>query len=270
MLNITMKLGALIISILILAGCAATLGYRTVSSVKEQQAAAVRAEIELNHEREIRSRTEISRERLLMREPTGAGPAPSPAPTETKPIVEKPTIIETVRTISEKLFSASLAFVMVDKANVENTIKAQLLIDPNAKVENLEKQLTVKGKTTTGNIRVSNVVQAKLIAPDFDVTKITEEEQILSDDKPTEWEWSLKPKKAGTYEVNLSVTAIIDGHKHHLKSFEKTLVIEITREQIFMDWLGENYKWLVTTLLLPLVGFLFKEKFKDLFYKIIN
>jgi hypothetical protein len=255
---------------LVLAGCAATMSYRTSSSIKEQQATAMKAEIELKREREIRSRTEVDKERLLMREPTGSGPTPSPAPTETKPIVEKPIIIEKIKTISEKLFSASLAFVMVDKANIENTIKAQLLIDPNSKVENLEKQLTVKGKTTTGNIRVSNVVQAKLIAPDFDVTKITEEEQILSDDKPTEWEWSLKPKKAGTYEVNLSVTAIIDGHKHHLKSFEKTLVIEITKEQIFMDWFEENYKWLVTTLLIPLIGFLFKEKFKKLFAKIIN
>lgn len=192
-------------------------------------------------------------------EPKGSGPS------ITQPNIE---ITEKKDVVFKNLFKASLAFVTRETANINEDIKAQLLIDPSKTTETLVKDLTVKGSVISNQVNVSRIVKATLVAPDFVVTNITDEEQILSDVNTTEWLWKLTPKNAGTYEVNLSVSAIIKldnkESKHHIKTFDKTITIIVTKEQIFMLWIKENYKWLVTTFLIPLVIFAFKEKFKKL------
>lgn len=183
---------------------------------------------------------------------------------------DRPKVSEKVSSFTQKLFNAKLAFAMKEKANIDEDIKAQLLIDPKQS-SSLEGSLNVEGTPLVKTIKVSKIVKATLTAPDFDIARITDEEQILSDDAPTEWLWKLNPKSAGKYEVNLSVTAIIklDGResKHHLRTFDKTVIIEITKKQILSEWIKENYKWLVSTLLIPIFVFLFKEKFKKLLEK---
>lgn len=195
-------------------------------------------------------------------EPKGSGSTVvEPIVVERKPLV---SISESTDVFKNKLFSANLAFVVRDKANIADSVKAQLLIDTKKDLEVLSKELTVAGNVTTKQISVSRIVKATLVADNFDITNITENEQILTDNSSTEWLWTLKPKTAGKHEVNLSVTAIIkyEGKetKHHLKTFDKTITIEVTKEQLIIGWIKENYKWLITTLLLPLVVFLFKEK----------
>lgn len=165
---------------------------------------------------------------------------------------------------SMQTFNASMAFSMRDKSNIDEDIKAQLLIDPRKDLEQLEKELTVSGNKLSKNIKVTKIVKATLTAPDFDVKNITEEEQFITLDQPTEWLWTLSPKSTGVYEVNLSITAIlnINGResKHHLKTFERTIAVEITHEQIVKKWIAENWKWVISTLIIPLLVFFFKDK----------
>lgn len=216
-------------------------------------------------------------------EPVTESDSPRPTMVPSKPkehITELNTTIvipgststsEKIESFTQKLFSAKLAFAMKDKANINEDIKAQLLIDPREEVKNLESQLTVDGTPLVKTIKVSKIVKATLIAPDFDVIKVTEEEQILSDAEPTEWLWKLSAKSFGKHEVNLSVTAIVklDGRegKHHLKTFDKTITVEVTGKQLIIDWLKENYRWIISTLIIPVFVFLFKEKFKKLLEK---
>lgn len=173
--------------------------------------------------------------------------------------------------VNKKLFNAGLAFSIKDRANINEDVKAQLLINPSKDLADLEKDLTVSGTKVSKKVKVSRVVKATLTAPDFDVVNITDPEQIVSDIDSTEWLWTLKAKSSGTHEVNLSVTAVItvDGResKHHLKTSDRTVVIEITGQQILIDWLKENWKWIIGTLIIPPIVFVFKEKFKKLFVR---
>lgn len=258
-----MKLGTIICIIVVLVGCGvATTNMMSVGVPREDLEKAQKAM------EEAEKRAKFSR----------AYPAPMPPPISSQepkgggaPKIERKeqiTIQNKTDTTTNQLFSAALAFVIPDKANIDESIKAQLLINIKKEVEALTQELTKKGSITSKEIKVSRIVKATLIAPDFTVINITEEEQILLDDVSTEWLWSLVPKTSGAHDISLNVSAVIkyDGResKHHIKTFEKTITINITPEQVIDDWFNENWKWVISTLIIPLFGFVFKEKIKKL------
>lgn len=254
-----MRLGTILAIIVVLAGC----------GIMGQQALRVDSRSEIEQAR-IKMQEAEKSARVTRHYP--AAPAPTPSTTDNEPKggsggfkhSEKSKEVKT-EPITKQLFTAALAFVIPDSANINDSIKAQLLIDPKKEAEGLKGQLTKKGTVTANEIKVSKVVKAAIIAPEFIVTNITEEEQILSDTEPTEWLWSLEPKKAGSHDINLTVTAIITSNgresKHHIKTFEKTVTVEITTQQVILSWIQKYWQWLISTLLLPFGIWLYKKKF---------
>lgn len=166
--------------------------------------------------------------------------------------------------ITKQLFKAAMAFVVPDNAAVGQSIKAQLLIDPESDAERLTGQLTKPGQKTSGSITVSRVVKASIVAPEFTVVPVTEEEQAIIGGKSTEWLWTLTPKRSGTHDINLTVTAIlkVDGResKHQLKTFEKQIQIKVKPGQVILDWFKSYWQWLTTTLVLPLILWLWRRR----------
>lgn len=284
-----MKIGTIILSVLILIGCAAYTANREHANKTEEYNDIQRSKVEI----EMATRENRKEEALRIDMAAGSGripnsmPAPVAAPKSsvsnkipnstltheiiiTKP--DKPTIVENINIVSSQLFKATLAFALKDKANIDEAIKAQLLLSTiEEDVNKLASQLTATGPKTIANIEVSKIIKANIIAPNFKITYVTPEEQILAEKKSTEWEWILQPLTAGNHEVKLVVTAVIKvGNRettHSLEKFNKVLTIEITKKQILENWWDENYKWVIGTLLLPLLGFLFKDKLKEKFKK---
>lgn len=253
-----MKLTTIIIGILVLAGCAG-IGYQTLNMQRSSQQPVMSDKVE----GQVKIPIEVT---------GGSGTPPRPMMAPPMPVPHKPMNgsdpykqqrIKKPDDVQSNLFAASLSFVLRDKANVSDDIKAQLLIDPTQGIEQLEKELTVTGQKISKKIEVSKIVVAKITAPDFEVTPITPEEQILSLNKPTEWLWTLSPKSSGVFEVNLSVTAVINARgretTHHLKTFDKVIVIEITKGQIIKDWISKYWQWVISTLIIPLLVFFFKD-----------
>lgn len=268
-----MKLGTVIICTLLLIGCAYTVGV----SYKRPMEIPVQESSKPNHSQSERERPDLrafkeNRDRASSNPPTVLILPRKDSETKVTQIETIPSSSrEKTEIISKRLFRASLAFVMKDNANIDEDIKAQLLIDPREKLKELEKKLTVEGAKFSHTVRVAKIVKANIIAPNFDIIKITEEEQVLSDTEPTQWLWKLSPKTSGKHEVNLTVTAIlmVDGRetKHHLKTFEKVVTVEITNSQRIIKWLIENWKWVISSLIVPLILFLLKEKVVKLLSK---
>lgn len=167
---------------------------------------------------------------------------------------------------SKKLFSANLAFSVPEKANIVDDLKAQLIIDTRKNSELIRKQITQPNVITIEPVQVSRLVKATVSAPDFEVTNVTDSEQLILDDAATEWQWILVPKRPGKHSINIVVTAIItyEGKEkpYHLKTFDKTVTIEITPKQFILGWFESNWKWIISSLLIPLVGIFFKDIFK--------
>lgn len=257
---------------MILAGCglAGVQTYRLESQKAAQlEAEADRANLAAKLALAEKTMREKEQRARVERHYPAAAPAAMPPPMhrdkDTVPVGKKETTVtEITEVFTKQLFSAALAFIIPDTANIKEEIKAQLLINPGLTPKELEKELTKTGVATSRDIKVSRVVKATITAPDFDVTRITDEEQILTDDQSTEWLWSLAPRSAGSHEVSLTVTAIITTagreSRHHIKTFEKTMTIAITPAQVLQDWWSRYWQWVVSTLILPFGLWLYKKK----------
>lgn len=261
-----MRLGTIIAIIIALAGC---------GLAGTQMIRADRLEEDLARAQQAMEQAEKSA-KFERGYPTPAYPRMRPPPATSEPkggsasaglpsTVERqsPPAKQPADAVVQQLFSAALAFVIPEAANIEDEIKAQLLINPAKEVEALTRDLTKKGTVIGGNVKVSRVVKATIVAPDFEVTNITEEEQILTDTESTEWLWALTPKTAGSHDVSLTVTAIVTVNnretKHHLKTFEKTVTVEVTTQQVILGWFKRNWQWIVSTLIIPFGIWLYKK-----------
>jgi len=188
-----------------------------------------------------------SGERRAMMGAAAVAPAGAAGPIR-KPAASSP--------ISAQLTTASMAFNVKDKANIDDIIKVQLLINPYKSVEELKKELSVAGSTTTATVKVSKIIIASLAAPHFKITKITPEEQALKENETTEWLWKLIPTEVGNHEIEVTITAVIkvDGTStsYHIRTYDQTIKVEITPKQLMNNWLTEHWEWLLSTLLIPL------------------
>lgn len=168
--------------------------------------------------------------------------------------------------ISAQLTTASMAFNVKDKANIDDIIKVQLLINPYKSVENLKRELTVAGSTTTATVKVSKIIIASLAAPHFKITKITSEEQALKENETTEWVWKLEPTEVGNHEIEVTITAVIkiDGEStpYHIRTYDQTIKVEITPKQLVDNWFKEHWEWLFSTLLIPVGVWIYTRRKK--------
>lgn len=230
---------------------------------------------------------ELAKVREIEKEAAGAAAAPTPAPsTSPKPqkqpeapkitrhtvTIEGDATTETKQSQStdkviSQLHSASMAFSAPEKANIKDDITVHLLIDPSKDLKDLETILNGTGKVNSAKVKISKVVIATLSAPDFTIEKVTPEEQAVAETAPTEWIWTLTPKSTGKNEVKMSITAIvtIDGkeHKYHIKTYEKTIIIQVTPQQVVSDWFSKYWQWLFSTLILPLGLYFYKRHKKE-------
>lgn len=169
--------------------------------------------------------------------------------------------------VLEQLTLAGIAFVIPESANIEDAISAQLLIDINKTEAELADALTVEGQQFTGKVAISKIVVAELHAPDFEVTQITPAQQAISETQPTEWLWTLTPKSVGTHSIYLTINAVVSVDdikvERSIKTFAKTVKIEITRKQVVYAWISDNWEWAWSTLLVPLAAWLWSRRKKQ-------
>lgn len=180
--------------------------------------------------------------------------------------VNKPTTTPDV--ILDQLSTpAAAAFSVPTSANIKEEITAQLVVDPNKTIDDAVKQLTVKGQIVKEQIKISKVVTAKLVAPNFTVTAIEEEQQAISETAPTIWHWTLVPKTTGPHPVHVTIDAIVtvnDKEKTRtVRVFDQMVDIRIKPQQLIMEFFKQYWQWIVSTLIIPLGVWFWKSKQKS-------
>lgn len=166
-----------------------------------------------------------------------------------------------------QLLNANTAVSIPERANISDDVRVELLISLQKESERLALDLSESGKRFSAPILVSRVVAATITAPDFEVKNITPERQILSKTDNTTWLWTLKPKNVGKHKIDIGVIAIIklgnEETEHHIKTFKKTVEIEITATQIVFAWISKYWQWLASTIVIPLLLWAYKNRKKS-------
>lgn len=139
----------------------------------------------------------------------------------------------------------------------------QLLLDPIKTADELERMIHAAGPTESHQIKISENMQAHLIGSGFEITAITPEEQLISAETTTEWKWEIKAVKPDTQRLYLTLSAIVkfqgESKTRVIRTFEREMLVKVSFSKRVTAFVGENWQWLWTALVVPVLGWLWKR-----------
>jgi hypothetical protein len=159
-----------------------------------------------------------------------------------------------------ELGNANIAFVAPDKLALNEVSEVRVLLSVDQTIAELETQLSelgeMLGDPEGAQIQVSDVMTANLSGLGFAIEDRGSEEQVVAPAGVTEWGWNIEPTKSGTRRLFLTLSALISlgrSERHYtVRTFSKTLEVEVSWGERLSGFFGDNWQWLMSTLLLPI------------------
>lgn len=165
---------------------------------------------------------------------------------------------------ASSLEKTEMDFTMDETLKLGKSSEAKLILDLSKTSDKDE----LAGSNKKGEkIQISRVVVAKILAPDFNVIEVINDgRQVLNPNGPTEWRWSLTPKKVGEYKVNVTVAAVIEIGTDHaerlVKVYNQEVTVFVTPADVVKYFFTKNWQWLWSTLVLPFGLWIWKKRNK--------
>ena len=126
--------------------------------------------------------------------------------------------------------------------------------------------LTRAGETqpvTVQNIGVAPRMTVKLQGPDFSITALTADEQAITEQDFTTWEWAVKPLHSGRHDLYLSVgvTLRVDGQdaQKFYPVYDKQISVRVDRVYEAKSFAAANWQWLTATIVIPLLAIVWRK-----------
>lgn len=139
---------------------------------------------------------------------------------------------ETLRNMVSNLRPGRIAFNTPDTMYSGETVIIELKI-----TDNLLEELKIEeeGKITTKTIDIHDSMKAILTGVNFDIEPLTEEIQIVPEDKVITWKWGVTPTRSGKQRLFLYIYAIflIDAVNEplYLNSFNYEIKVKVKRRE---------------------------------------
>ncbi|UZJ39991.1 hypothetical protein OO185_02500 [Prosthecochloris sp. SCSIO W1102] len=159
--------------------------------------------------------------------------------------------------ILQHLVPATIAFNTPKQMNIKEQSDIQLLLGLDVSVDSLISIIDEDGEIESSRIKVSPITEARLTGANFSIEAVTPEQQIISSREVTEWKWVITPKKEGKNSLHLTLTAIItvngEEKQRAIRTFEKTIFVNVTPGQKIADFVNNNGQWLWAVFVAPLL-----------------
>jgi hypothetical protein len=140
----------------------------------------------------------------------------------------------------------------------------QLLLSLKETFPELKKKIEEAGEIQQQQIRVSQIMTASLKGSGFKIEVISPALQLINIEGTTEWRWEITAIEPGVQKLYLSMDAIFNHNGKDLPYTVETLSEEIeiivTWQQKVSAFVGENWKWLWTTILVPFLGWIWERR----------
>lgn len=168
--------------------------------------------------------------------------------------------------IYEHLSWANIAFNTPEDMLIDDSRVIKLLLSATKNGEELKQLFQGEGSIETSEVEIFDQMEAVLVAPEFQITKITPERQQITIDEETIWKWEIKPLKLGKQRLHLAINMIVSvGGKEQLRSvhtYEKEIEVNVSMYTRISTFIGNNWQWLWTTILIPIVPWVWSRRRK--------
>lgn len=160
----------------------------------------------------------------------------------------------------------SVAYEVPQRMVRNEPVQVILLVSPSEDadlVDALEEELADAGQepgnVTTATVEVAKSMRAQLVAsPEeaFDIQRLQNPTQPLSETEPTQWEWAVVPRIGGTHRLILVIDRIVDydGGEQEVKEevLRDAVTVEVPIALRLQDAMGSfDIKWLAGVLIFP-------------------
>jgi hypothetical protein len=115
------------------------------------------------------------------------------------------------------------------------------------------------------SINVSPIMSANLIVgkSSFRIDTLSTEYQNISKRGYTEWAWNIIPLKGGNnlLKLNVKIRVKEDGESYYkdIVVFDKKIKVKSNIRFSIITWISEYWQWLLVTILIPLIKWLYDE-----------
>ncbi len=165
----------------------------------------------------------------------------------------------------EKMQTANIVFDTPSSMYRNKTYIINLKLDAVKDISDLFKELSGTEKESAV-VKYSSTMKAELISENkkaFEITPITPDTQVISSINTTSWKWAVTPLELGEQYLHLSLTAFLDieGKETALsiKTFDKVIKVNISYPDEITLFIQKNWKWILGSLLFPLIGLWWKN-----------
>lgn len=194
--------------------------------------------------------------------------SPPPPPTD---VVE--TISPTPSVISPQIQIGEISY------NLPDTMTYGKVEIITLRIAKQEEDSVLIAETSSGNpfvivkgIRVSSIMTAELIDPSpdksmFIIKPLSSIEQNIEDYGYTQWEWSVKPVKAGKHPLKLVIKVKLFGENgssiKDIPVYDNNIYVHAKPAAAVASFWDKYWQWIISTFLIPIFIYFWKNRKKE-------
>ena len=164
------------------------------------------------------------------------------------------------------LMRASIAFNAPHAMQFDETAHVDLFLSLTEPIDALQQALVNKGARYGFQIQTGPQMEVTLIPARksaFEIVALGPAVQAIHPTERTRWSWTVTPLEAGKHELFLTFTALFElkgaRGKRTFKTFEHSIRVEVTPWNRVKIFARNNWQWLWTVLLVPIVGYVVRK-----------
>ena len=147
------------------------------------------------------------------------------------------------------------------KVGVKERIEARI-------AKTISKDLTAglrgRGVPQIEEIRVNTFMRVNLTGDDFYIKALSDENQLVTGDGFTQWEWDVLPLKRGLHDLFLSVAVRIKipdygEETKYYPVFERKIKVKFDIVYATKKFIGNNWQYIIAVIIIPIIGWIVKR-----------
>ena len=140
--------------------------------------------------------------------------------------------------------------------NLSQTERIQVRISKKYSAE-LTSSMARKETTVSDSLPVGDIMVVKLLGDDFDIVTYDDEEQGVTTDGYTQWEFDVTPKTSGDHDLYIKAGIVyfvpnLGPTKKYFPVYEKKIQVKVSIWQMVAGFATTRWEFLLSTIIIPL------------------